>query len=74
MTKRSMDGKSATQQKFDLEVDLMHSEAESGTNIVVVDMAVLKDLFAAVKCGKCRLAALDLNKFDKQYGLAVKLE
>ncbi|KAH9371176.1 hypothetical protein HPB48_005646 [Haemaphysalis longicornis] len=35
---------------------------------------MLKDLFAHVRCGKCGLAAPDLRKPDRQYGLAVKLE
>lgn len=73
--KRGLETKSATQRKFDLlEVDLEHSEEDSGTDFVVVDMAMLKDLFAHVKCGKCGLAAPDLRKADRQYGLAVKLE
>lgn len=73
--KRGMETKSATQRKFDLlEVDLAHSEEESGTDFVLVDFAMLKDLFAHVRCGKCGLAAPDLRKPDRQYGLAVKLE
>ncbi|KAH9364789.1 hypothetical protein HPB48_011805 [Haemaphysalis longicornis] len=73
--KRGMETKSATQRKFDLlEVDLAHSEEESGTDFVLVDFAMLKDLFAHVRCGKCGLAAPDLRKADRQYGLAVKLE
>lgn len=73
--KRGLETKSATQRKFDLlEVDLEHSEEEAGTEFVVVDMAMLRDLFAHVKCGKCGLAAPDLRKADRQYGLAVKLE
>lgn len=50
------------------------TEEESGTDFVVVDMAMLRDLFAHVKCGKCGLAAPDLTKAHMQYGLAVKLE
>ncbi|KAH9362336.1 hypothetical protein HPB48_017988 [Haemaphysalis longicornis] len=73
--KRGMETKSATQRKFDLlEVDLVHSEEESGTDFVLVNFAMLKDLFAHVRCGKCGLAAPDLRKPDRQYGLAVKLE
>ncbi|KAH9379344.1 hypothetical protein HPB48_013562 [Haemaphysalis longicornis] len=35
---------------------------------------MLKDLVAHVRCSKCGLAAPDLRKADRQYGLAVKLE
>lgn len=31
-------------------------------DFVVVDMAMLKELFAHTKCGKCGLAAPDLRK------------
>ncbi|KAH9361068.1 hypothetical protein HPB48_002930 [Haemaphysalis longicornis] len=50
-----------------------YTAEEIATHFVLVDFAMLKDLFAHVRCGKCGLAAPDLRKADQQYGLAVKL-
>lgn len=45
MIEFSRESKAATQWKFDLlDVDLEDLEAESGTDCVVVDVAVLKEL------------------------------
>lgn len=73
--KTSLAKKSATSRKFELmNVSTVSVDDDRGTEYIIVDMSILKKLFASTSCSKCGMASVQLAKCSgREYGLAVKL-
>lgn len=72
--KSDLENKSASERKFELLV--VNMEIDDGgmnTEVGVIDLAVLQDLFLKTSCGKCGMH-VKLIKLDTQYGLAVEVQ